>query len=266
MLPLHPHCHCRYIGHYSKVHKIVVKNPQLSTMQKFSLNEQRQIVGSYAKLQEFHNGEDITKLFNRVRPDYPVGFYRDVFGYNGGMRTSFKDFGDSIKDSTVTKTTVTHNMFGKYNRYFNDIILSTKNKVENAIVIRDGVFIKHIKSMNKDSVDVPPHLISSSVVIHNHPSGTSFSKDDILLGIAHNAKKLIVFHPDTYIYEASFENINIEKFFLSYDIIQKDVDEYLSDAVSKGAKNNIASFEKQHIIMSELARRNYDFNYKRYKY
>ena len=105
MLPLHPHCHCRYIGHYSKVNKIVVKNPQLSTMQKFSLNEQRQIVGSHAKLQEFHNGEDITKLFNRIRPDYPLGYYRDVFGYNGGMKKFDKINITHIEKSVIKEWT-----------------------------------------------------------------------------------------------------------------------------------------------------------------
>ena len=105
MLPLHPHCHCRYIGHYSKVNKIIVKNPQLSTMQKFSLNEQRQIVGSHAKLQEFHNGEDITKLFNRIRPDYPLGYYRDVFGYNGGMKKFDKSNITHIEKSVIKEWT-----------------------------------------------------------------------------------------------------------------------------------------------------------------
>jgi len=142
MLPLHPHCHCRYIGHYSKVHKIVVKNPQLSTMQKFSLNEQRQIVGSYAKLQEFHNGEDITKLFNRVRPDYPVGFCHDVFGYNGGMKkfsdktithqekksitawtddsSSIKHFMWGISDDKVSKEH-SETLFGLFNKYSSNV-------------------------------------------------------------------------------------------------------------------------------------------------
>jgi len=89
MLPLHPHCHCRYHPYYKDVKKRDIKEPQKNAMSKFSLNEQRQIVGSYEKLQEFKNGTDIVGLFNRVRPDYPIGFYRDVLN-NGEMEVLTK--------------------------------------------------------------------------------------------------------------------------------------------------------------------------------
>ena len=266
MLPHHPHCKCRYIPHYDKVKKIVVKNPEKDTLERFSLNDRRNILGSHNKLQKFYDGESVESIFNISRPKYPVQRYGDVLGYNVKMETTFKDFGDALKETTITKTTVTHKKFGKYNKYFNDIILSTKNKIENAVIIRNDVFIKHIKSMKKNSVEVPPHLILNSVVIHNHPSGTSFSEDDILLGIEHKAEKLIVFHPDTYIYEAEFKNITIEKFEKLYDIIAREVDIYLADAISKGANSDVASFERQHYILSELKRREDGFSYKRYKY
>ncbi len=181
------------------------------------------------------------------------------------MKITFKDFGDALKETTETKTTVTHKKFGKYNVYFNNIILTTKNKTENAIIVRDGEFLRQISGLKRE-VEVPPHLIKDSVVIHNHPSGTSFSKEDIVSGIEYSADKLIVFHPNTYIYEAEFKNLTIEKFEKLYAIIELEVDVYLNDAISKGASAVVASFEKQHYIFSEFTRRNNDFNYRRYRY
>jgi len=264
-LPHHPHYHCRYHAHYDKVTKRTVKDPEKETLEKFSIHERRAILGSHDKLRRFYEGESVKDIFNSSRPDYPIRSYGEVLGYNGGMETVFKDFGDALKHTTENKKIVTHKRFAKYNQHFNNIILATKNKTENAVIIRDGKLIKQISGLKRE-VSVPHYLIKNSVVIHNHPSGTSFSKEDIVLGIEHKAQKLIVFHPDTYIYEANVQGVSLNIFQKEYAIIANIVDEYLNDAIAKGANENIANFEKQHYILSELARRNHDFKYKRYKY
>lgn len=109
VLPLHPHCHCRYVPHYKKVKKTNIKNPQKNTMSKFSKFEQKSITGSYEKLLEFKQGVDIEELFNRVRPSYPIRKYQDVLGYNGGMEIFSKDLNDFIKNienNTIKKNDV----------------------------------------------------------------------------------------------------------------------------------------------------------------
>ena len=103
-------------------------------MQKFSLNEQRQIVGSHAKLQEFHNGEDITKLFNRIRPDYPLGYYSDVFGYNSGM--------DKIEDKIFKSFSA---IKGNVSNNFSDVWQSEKHFTAH---IEKRIKLNHIS--NKD--------------------------------------------------------------------------------------------------------------------
>ena len=55
-------------------------------MAKFSKKQQREIVGSQEKLVEFERGKDIEKLFNRLRPKYPIRKYIDIVGYNFGMK------------------------------------------------------------------------------------------------------------------------------------------------------------------------------------
>lgn len=84
-LPLHPHCHCRYQPYYKKVKKRRIKNPQVYTMEKFSLRDQQRIAGSFDKLRQFKEGMPIERVFNSVRPEYPIRKYHDVFGYNSGM-------------------------------------------------------------------------------------------------------------------------------------------------------------------------------------
>jgi len=118
-------------------------------MQKFSLNEQRQIVGSYAKLQEFHNGEDITKLFNRVRPDYPVGFCHDVFSYNGGMKKFNKNIliDNEIKaieewttDSDDIKRAMWKSDFNAYNGVLAKSLFSVFDKYSTNIPIGTKIY------------------------------------------------------------------------------------------------------------------------------
>ncbi len=54
-------------------------------MAKYSEYEQREILGSRQKLEEFKRGEDIEKIFNRLRPKYPIRKYVEVVGYNPKM-------------------------------------------------------------------------------------------------------------------------------------------------------------------------------------
>ncbi len=95
-LPLHPHCRCVYEPYHKKVEakpkpwERAVKE----TMAKFSKKEQREILGSYKNLEKFLNGEDIEKIFNDLRPKYPIRRYAEVFRkieYNKLMRDATKE-------------------------------------------------------------------------------------------------------------------------------------------------------------------------------
>ena len=57
--------------------------------QRFSPNEKRAVLGSYAKVADFYSGVDVEEIFNRLRPKYPIRRYVDVFGkklYNRVMK------------------------------------------------------------------------------------------------------------------------------------------------------------------------------------
>jgi len=94
--PLHPHCYCIYTPYYKKVKgkrkkwKTAVKE----TMSKFSEKKQIEILRSREKLMRFKNGEDIEKIFNAIRPKYPIKKYVDILegkGYNSFMRKATKE-------------------------------------------------------------------------------------------------------------------------------------------------------------------------------
>ncbi len=112
-LPLHPHCYCIYTPYYKKVKgkrkkwKTAVKE----TMNRFSEKEQREILGSYEKLMRFKAGEDIEKIFNAIRPKYPIKRYVDILKgveYNSFMRKyeeailkKFENFDVGSKENTI---------------------------------------------------------------------------------------------------------------------------------------------------------------------
>ncbi len=80
-LPLHPHCYCVYTPYYKKVRgkQKPWDKAVKETMSKFSEKEQREILGSRERLIRFKKGEDIEKIFNAIRPKYPIKKYVDVF-------------------------------------------------------------------------------------------------------------------------------------------------------------------------------------------
>ena len=207
MLPLHPHCHCRYQPYYEKVKKRDIKNPQKSTMSKFSLNEQRQIVGSYEKLQEFKNGVDIVELFNRVRPGYKIGVYKDLFdnvdnnemikfksNYLKYNKDGYYDINglNKINYNEILKIT------GIDTAFIEQIENKTKYKVEGAIIDNNEKSI-YIKGIDKNRVDIPTNIIKGSNIIHSHPNGMSLSAEDVIEAITFSAKSVTAFN-DKYLY------------------------------------------------------------------
>lgn len=87
-LPLHPHCHCTYAPFYGKAKRRRPKpfdEAARATMARFDKRKKKEILGTYAMLARFESGESVEKIFNSVRPDYPIRRYVDVTGYNGGM-------------------------------------------------------------------------------------------------------------------------------------------------------------------------------------
>lgn len=269
--PYHPWCRCKTISKHSIDSTGAKLNPGASKelLEKLPLHVQNRIVGSSAKLERFKRGEPLEALINENVPmDYRLRRVGDIGKADiiPMMKTEFKDFGDALKNTTENKKEVTHIKFKEYNNAINKIIADTKNKIEAAAIFSNKKMIYYIVSEHISKVSIPTALIDGNTVLHNHPSGTSFSNDDIFEGIIGNAKKVIVFHPDTYIYEAIFDKVNIDEFRLKYATIANNIDIYLLDAVSKGMDATVASFERFHYIWSELERIESGFTYKRYRY
>ncbi len=96
-------------------------------------------------------------------------------------------------------------------------------KQENLYIFKNGKQILRFKG-DKNQVNIPVEYLfqlSDSEVVHNHPSNTSFSFEDIEMAIFHNISKLTASTPD-FIFEVyrpgdtwgfSLEDDNIAKLF-----------------------------------------------------
>ena len=135
-----------YQPYYEEVKKRDIKNPQKSTMSKFSLNEQRQIVGSYEKLQEFKNGVDIVELFNRVRPSYPVSKYGGVL-YNGEMEILTKKI-ITKEETNVINDWLSYAECKKIRAYFYGQKVDAKYNKEASLL--ENMFNKYDSELDKN--------------------------------------------------------------------------------------------------------------------
>jgi len=240
-------------------------------MQKFSLNEQRQIVGSHAKLQEFHNGEDITKLFNRIRPDYPLGYYRDVFGYNGGMRIFKSNYlkykKDGYFDTNGLKTIKYGDVSEKTIVNISDIESISKNtlyKREAAIVHQNGNSL-YIDGIDKNRVEIPTRLIRGSDIIHSHPNGTSLSAEDIIETITFGGKSVSAFN-DRYLYIFKNNIVDDSEFIGIFNKQLSKVEAILIKKVNNGTiTRSQMDFSINHKVWIEISNQLKGFYYEAYE-
>ena len=272
-LPLHPHCHCRYQPHYEPVKKRHIKNPEAYTMEKFSLQDQQRIAGSFNKLRQFKTGTPLEKVFNSVRPQYPIRKYSEVFGYNGGMKTLKSDYlnynksgyYDSIGLKEDKKSSVLNHL-GVKQSDIDDIVKKTAYKVEGAVVYKNSKRYEIIGEF-KDSVEVPVKLLHSAHIIHSHPLGESFSVEDIL-EVKQNKSKSIVAFNDSYIYKMT-NNIQLEdeKF---RDVVVSAIDEtdaLLQEKVKRGIiTKSQKDFAINHKVWQKVSSKVKGFDYEAFKF
>ncbi|MRJ06243.1 MAG: hypothetical protein C6I01_01825 [Epsilonproteobacteria bacterium] len=81
-LPLHPHCNCTYSPIYKKIkgEKRDWQTAQKEVFSQFSEEKQREIAGSWDKLQRILRGENVEKVYNEgIKRRYRVRKYVDIF-------------------------------------------------------------------------------------------------------------------------------------------------------------------------------------------
>ncbi|WP_456471207.1 hypothetical protein [Caminibacter sp.] len=111
------------------------KTAEKEIMSKFREKKQINILGSREKLMRFKNGEDIEKIFNAIRPKYPIRRYVDVFGYNSAKKEDKEDMDFKIKLAKL-----------------NDKIINKVNKINDVkkefykLWMNEEKFIEHIET------------------------------------------------------------------------------------------------------------------------
>ncbi len=211
-------------------------------------------------------------LFNRVRPQYPITSYADVFGYNFGMKIlksnylnynkiGYYDFSEPKEDK---KSSILNNL-GIKNSDLNTIINKTAYIVEGAIIYSSGKRYEIIGEA-KDRVEVSVELLKDAHIIHSHPLGESFSVEDIL-EVAQNQAKSIVAFNDIYIYKMT-NNIQLkyEKF---RDFVILTIDEteaMLQEKVKRGIiTKSQKNFAINHKVWQAVSKKIKGFDYEAFK-
>ena len=73
-IPLHPHCRCKYVPKYKEVKKHKVGNQ----MDKFTDEQQRDILGSWDNLADYKSGTPLVDVMNKTRPKYKIKPVKDL--------------------------------------------------------------------------------------------------------------------------------------------------------------------------------------------
>jgi hypothetical protein len=127
-LPLHPHCHCVYSPYYGKVkgRRKSWNKAVKDTMNKFNEAQQKEILGTYDMLNRFKGGEDIERIFNTIRPKYPIRKYEELFGKIPLKNGAALDIANMLKELETKKLTKTKIIVGRLDKKIVDF-LETKN-------------------------------------------------------------------------------------------------------------------------------------------
>ena len=203
-------------------------------MSKFSKKDQKEILATKKMLKRFEEGEDIEKIFNAIRPKYTIRKYVDVFS---NISEKFKEdylnlnkigyFDEKFEELKIDEIC---ERVGIDKKDIDEIIKKTNFEVEGAIYYKkngDRVFVKG----GKNYIDVPfANFIDK--FIHSHPTGTSFSAEDVIMAIENKIIHIIAFN-DEYFYSLKFKDFNVdfdEEFIKSFE----KYDKILTDKVIRG--------------------------------
>ncbi len=259
-LPLHPHCRCVYAPYYKKVKgkRKSWKEAVNDTMAKFNENEQKEILGTYDMLNRFKAGEDIEKIFNTIRPKYPIKRYVDLFGkISQKFKENFLDlnkvgyFDENFKEVEIDKIC---KKVGISLKDIKEIEEKTRFKKEGAVIYlkdKKRIFLEGLKDRVEVKLSILPKI---DKLIHSHPRGTSFSVIDIELAIENRIRHLVAFN-DEYFYSLKFEKFDFD-FENQFVRIFNKYDKILTDKVQKGEiSNSQKDFVIAHKIWKELFKR-----------
>ncbi len=249
-----------------------IKNPQTHTMDKFSLRDLQRIAGSFDKLRQFKDGVPLESVFNSVRLQYPIRKYRDVFGYNSGMRTLKSNYlhhnktGYYDSEPQEAERSIILNSLHIKEDDLKNIIEKTAYKVEGAVIYSSNKRYEIIGDA-KNRVEVPIEILRNAHIIHSHPLGESFSVEDIL-EVAQNKAISIVAFNDLYIYKMT-NNIQIgyEDFRNIVISVIDDTDAMLQEKIKRGIiTKSQKDFSINHKVWHEISKKVEGFGYEAFKF
>jgi NAD+--asparagine ADP-ribosyltransferase len=210
----------------------------------------------------FKAGEDIEKIFNSLRPKYPIRKYISIFNKkilfkeeylhlneDGYIEHEFKEL--SIEE--ICKVT------GINKKDIDEIVNKTNYNVEGAVAYFYNGNRVFRKGKHNSVSFTKEELIKMKSLIHSHPSGTSFSTKDVANLLIFNLDYIVAFNKKYfYILRNSSNSIAI------LDKIQKKVNETdlrLQRMVERGIINKSQkNFSLMHYVWKEIFKKGeYEF-------
>jgi len=212
-------------------------------------------------------GEETTLLtdadINELYPNGAVPFaIKDLKIRKRGLRESFYGHagrpgkrGGSLPRSARSGIVYDRKLDAKISQYADTI---RNNNFETcACFDKDGnVLFEHTGILNRVTTDYRNFpKIKDNIFIHNHPMGRSFSQDDVLFGIVHNAKEIRIVGKK-FDYSLSRSRGRWPKFnYAKYKYMVLDNSVFKS--MNKLIKNNKISVERAEFIHQDIVMRKF---------
>lgn len=147
--------------------------------------------------------------------------------------------------------------------------LQTGNEICN-LLDRDGTIFSVIGGNHNSVILDKNDMGKASILVHNHPSSSSLSVDDVGIMSEHKLDHMIVIGHDGTLYRLSVTNKTVPWWFgpgtatAGYRILQDQRLSYWKNKVNSGMNYNLAWKEHSHEVVTRLAKQ-LGLDYKRIK-
>ena len=264
-IPLHPGCFCTYKQHPYTPTKKQINNPEANTMNKFSLRDQQNIVGSFDKLKEFKNGKPLIKIFNAARPKYPIEKYSDVF----------KLHKKSIAVATKPKVEdIKFGYGGKFDGYVKDIRDEAKiviNKLPKPNIIKkskNGVYYSETSEINttdKKSTFLHEygHHIDTEIGVLN-TTDPNFNKYNKRPEFSSGHSNRVITSKFNQAYDDDIKFLNLRSTKTKHEVMKGFKDSWYHEEKKRVLTYNVANkeyFERFSDIVDSLTKGSFQKNY-----
>jgi len=163
------------------------------------------------------------------------------------------------------------NEYKFYEPYKSKILKDTNNYKEKAIIVDNNGTIIFEKTGTQKAIEFNESELKKMKgyrLIHNHPSGSTLSFQDVMLACEHGLSEIVAFSARGVYYRLIIKGkIEVNEFMLKYNIAKKEASEVIVKLFSDGVfTKKQGDLEYQHLVMSIFANSIKGVSYEQTKY